>query len=221
MNQREALHDFHPIIAREGWALIAISFLGALLMQIWAGLAWAWPFWLLTLFMVQFFRDPKRTPPSKQNTALCAADGRVVAVRKCHDPYAQREALMISVFMNVLNAHSQRAPVDGVIIKAEYFRGAFLNAALDKASSSNERNALVIETDNGQCVTVVQVAGLIARRILCYAYLGDTLVRGQRYGFIRFGSRVDVYLPPNSQPRVAIGDKVKATSTILAELASS
>ncbi len=218
MNQRKTSHPSHPIIAREGWSLIAMSFLCALLTQLWAGLVWAWPLWLFTLFVIQFFRDPKRTSPIKQNVALCAADGRVVAVHTGHDPYAQREAWVVSVFMNVFNAHSQRAPVNGMIIKAEYFRGAFLNAALDKASSANERNALVIEMDNGERVTVVQVAGLIARRISCDVQLSDVLMRGQRYGFIRFGSRVDVYLPLNSQPSVAIGDKVKAASTILAEL---
>lgn len=221
MSHTDTLERYpHPIIAREGWPFIAASFLCALLTHVWTSLIWAWPFWLLTLFMVQFFRDPKRTLPPKRNVALCAADGRVVAVRKCHDPYAQREALMMSVFMNAFNAHAQRAPVDGTVIKAEYFRGVFLNAALDKASSANERNALVIEMDNGQRVTVVQIAGLIARRVLCYARPGDALMRGQRYGFIRFGSRVDIYLPPDSQPNIAIGDKVKATSTVLAELPS-
>ncbi|CCD30132.1 Phosphatidylserine decarboxylase [Candidatus Glomeribacter gigasporarum BEG34] len=221
MSDLKTSRKFHPIIAREGWLFIAISFICALLAQFWTRLAWAWPFWLVTLFMIQFFRDPKRAPPPKQNVALCVADGRVVAIRTCHDPYAQCEALLISVFMNLLNAHSQRAPVDGTVIKAEYFRGAFLNAALDKASSANERNALVIEMNNGERVTVVQIAGLIARRISCSVQPGDALARGQRYGFIRFGSRVDVYLPPQSRPGVAIGDKVQATSTILAELPSS
>src|SRR5260364_355790 len=121
------------------------------------------PFGLGLAFLVSdavhdpVFRDPKRAPPPKQNVALCVADGRVVAIRTCHDPYAQCEALLISVFMNLLNAHSQRAPVDGTVIKDEYFRGAFLNAALDKASSANERNALVIEMNNGERVTVVQI----------------------------------------------------------------
>ena len=167
---------------------------------------------------MQFFRDPARPIPTQPNAVLCPADGRIVAVETTHDPYANREALKISVFMNVFNVHSQRSPVDGAISKVEYFPGAYLNAAVDKASTENERNALVIETASGHTVTSVQIAGLIARRILCYVRSGEPLTRGQRYGFIRFGSRVDVYLPVGSRPRVSIGEKVSASSTILAEL---
>jgi phosphatidylserine decarboxylase len=141
-----------------------------------------------------------------------------VVVEKAEDPYAGREALKISVFMNVFNVHSNRAPVDGKIEQIQYFPGKFVNADLDKASLENERNALTIVAANGQLVTCVQVAGLIARRILCYAKVGDALTRGQRYGFIRFGSRVDVYLPLDARPKVSVGDKVAATETILAEL---
>ena len=120
--------------------------------------------------------------------------------------------------MNVFNVHSQRAPVTGTILRQEYSKGLFVNAAFDKASSDNERNALVIKLDNGVEISCVQVAGLIARRILSYVHPGERLTAGQRYGFIRFGSRVDVYLPTTARPKVAIGDKVKATSTVLAEL---
>ena len=134
------------------------------------------------------------------------------------DPYAERRALKISVFMNVFNVHSNRSPVDGEVLKVEYFPGKFFNAALDKASLENERNAMVIKVAGGHLITAVQVAGLIAKRILCYAQPGQSLARGERYGFIRFGSRVDVYLPLGSSPRVAIGDKVSATSTVLADL---
>jgi phosphatidylserine decarboxylase len=122
--------------------------------------------------------------------------------------------------MNVFNVHSNRSPVDGKIESVWYHPGSFLNAALDKASLENERNALWIKTAKGVDVTCVQIAGLVARRILCYVGKGDALARGQRYGFIRFGSRVDVYLPLGSKPKVAIGDKVSATETILAELAN-
>ncbi|GLR26816.1 hypothetical protein GCM10007875_19060 [Limnobacter litoralis] len=120
--------------------------------------------------------------------------------------------------MNVFNVHSNRIPVPGTVKSVDYFPGQFVNADLDKASTENERNAIVIETASGVLVTAVQVAGLVARRILCYAKAGDAVDKGQRYGFIRFGSRVDVYLPPESVPKVAIGDKVSASSTILAEL---
>jgi phosphatidylserine decarboxylase len=120
--------------------------------------------------------------------------------------------------MNVFNVHSNRAPVDGTVERVSYSPGKFVNADLDKASTENERNALVMQLSGGERIAVVQVAGLIARRILCYVKAGDALQRGQRYGFIRFGSRVDVYLPLSARPRVAVGDKVAATSTILAEL---
>jgi phosphatidylserine decarboxylase len=208
----------HPIIAREGWPFIAVAFVVALLVHAVAGFGWAWPFWLLTLFVVQFFRDPQRPVPQQPNAVLCPADGRIVAVESAHDPYANRDAMKISVFMNVFNVHSQRSPVDGAVTKVEYFPGAFLNAAIDKASLENERNAIVLQTAAGQTITAVQVAGLIARRILCYVRTGEPLARGQRYGFIRFGSRVDVYVPLGSKPRVSIGEKVHASSTILAEL---
>ena len=120
--------------------------------------------------------------------------------------------------MNVFNVHSNRSPVDGKVEKVQYFPGKFVNADLDKASIENERNAVVLTTHGGQTVTFVQVAGLIARRILCYIKTGDVLTRGQRYGFIRFGSRVDVYLPLSATVKVSIGDKVSATETILARL---
>lgn len=175
-------------------------------------------FWLLSLFVLQFFRDPARVAPDSDLAVLSPADGRIVAVEEVRDPYADRDALKISVFMNVFNVHSNRAPVKGTVLAVNYFPGKFFNAALDKASLENERNAMVMRTAQGHVVTAVQVAGLIAKRILCYANAGDSLYAGQRYGFIRFGSRVDVYLPPGSRPRVAIGDKVQATSTVLADL---
>lgn len=206
----------HPIIAREGWPFLAISVIVALIASVTLG-AWSLPFWLIALFVLQFFRDPGRLIPLDPKAVLSPADGRIVVVAKAHDPYANREALKISVFMNVFNVHSNRAPVDGKIEKVEYFPGKFVNADLDKASIENERNALVIKTSNGETVTCVQVAGLIARRILCYVNASDVLARGQRYGFIRFGSRVDVYLPLTARPLVVVGDKVSATETILAE----
>jgi phosphatidylserine decarboxylase len=209
----------HPIIAREGWPFIAIAAVVAILVQAIGGFGFAWIFWLIVIFVVQFFRDPARPIPAQPNAVLCPADGRIVAVETTQDPYAGREALKISVFMNVFNVHSQRSPVDGAITKVQYFPGAYLNAAVDKASTENERNAVVIQTAAGHTVTSVQIAGLIARRILCYVHVGEPLTRGQRYGFIRFGSRVDVYLPIGSRPRVSIGEKVSASSTVLAEFA--
>jgi phosphatidylserine decarboxylase len=206
----------HPLIAREGWPFLCFAVVLATLVTCLAG-AWSIPFWIIALFVLQFFRDPARTIPQKANAVLSPADGRIVVVEKTQDPYAGREALKISVFMNVFNVHSNRAPVDGKIDNVQYFPGKFVNADLDKASIENERNALTITAANGQIVTCVQVAGLIARRILCYVKPGDNLTRGQRYGFIRFGSRVDVYLPLTASPKVMVGDKVSATETILAE----
>ncbi len=209
----------HPIIAREGWPFIGIAAVVAILVQAIGGFGFAWLFWLIVIFVVQFFRDPPRPIPAQPNAVLCPADGRIVAIETTQDPYVGREALKISVFMNVFNVHSQRSPVDGAISKVQYFPGAYLNAAVDKASTENERNAIVIQTAAGHTVTSVQIAGLIARRILCYVHVGEPLKRGQHYGFIRFGSRVDVYLPIGSRPRVSIGEKVSASSTILAEFA--
>jgi len=210
-------HYPHPILAREGWPYIGAALVVALLVTVVGGW-WSIPFWLIALFVIQFFRDPPRRVPRMPGAVLSPADGRIVVVDKARDPYTQRDALKISVFMNVFNVHSNRSPVDGEITHLEYFPGKFVNADLDKASLENERNALVIRTPEGHIVTAVQVAGLVARRILCYVKAGDRLARGQRYGFIRFGSRVDVYLPTDAQPRVAIGDKVSATETVLADL---
>jgi phosphatidylserine decarboxylase len=208
----------HPILAKEGWPFIAIAFFVAVFASFFFGGFIAFLCWLALAFVLQFFRDPPRPVPTEAGIVLSPADGRIVKVEKVRDPYAERDALLISVFMNVFNVHSNRSSVDGVVRTAAYFPGKFVNADLDKASVENERNALVIDTRDGQTVTLVQVAGLIARRILCYVKPGDALTRGQRYGFIRFGSRVDVYLPVDAAPRVAPGDKVSATSTVLASL---
>lgn len=210
-------HYPHPIIAREGWPFIAGAFTAALLVQIFADWLWALPFWLIALFVLQFFRDPPRVIPDLAGAVLSPADGRIVTVEKVQDPYLTREALKVSVFMNVFNVHSNRSPVDGDIRDQWYFPGSFLNASLPKASLENERNALWIRADGGQDVTCVQIAGLIAKRIVCHVRPGEPLARGQRFGFIRFGSRVDVYLPPGTKINVSIGDKVYATRTVLAE----
>jgi len=206
----------HPLIAREGWPFLGIAVAVSLGVQFFLASMWALPCWAATLFILQFFRDPAREVPDDPRAVLAPADGRVVAVEKVRDPYLERDALKISVFMNVFNVHSNRAPVDGTVRKRWYHPGSFLNAALDKASLENERNALWLQTRTGEDVTCVQIAGLIARRILCYVGEGTVLERGQRYGFIRFGSRVDVYLPPDAEVQTAIGDKVYATESVLA-----
>ncbi len=209
----------HPIIAREGWAFAAASFALALAVQWLAGWFWALPLWCVFVFIVQFFRDPSRVAPDDPSVIVSPADGRLVAVERVEDPYLKRDALKFSVFMNVFNVHSNRSPVDGEVRETWYHAGRFLNAELAKASLENERQALWIRRADGNDITCVQVAGLIARRVLCYVHAGDRLMRGQRYGFIRFGSRVDLYLPLTAVPRASVGDKVHATTSVLAELA--
>jgi phosphatidylserine decarboxylase len=207
----------HPIIAKEGWFYLALATVVAVVATLLIGY-WSIFFWVIAVFVLQFFRDPGRTAPAGENLVLSPADGRIVAIETCRDPYAERDALKVSVFMNVFNVHSNRSPIDGRIESVKYFPGKFVNADLDKASTENERNAVVATVASGQQVTFVQVAGLIARRILCYVKPGDVLHRGQRYGFIRFGSRVDVYLPVTAHVKAALGDKVSACTSVLAEL---
>jgi len=207
----------YPLIAREGWPFLAASALAAAATTWFVGW-WSAPLWLAVAFIAQFFRDPPRSVPGDTRTVVSPADGRVVAVEAAADPYLKRQATKVSVFMNVFNVHSNRSPVDGEVSKVWYDAGSFFNAALDKASLENERNALWLRAHGGQDVTCVQIAGLIARRILCYAQPGDQLRRGERFGFIRFGSRVDVYLPPSARVTVELGQKVYAASTVLAEL---
>ena len=210
----------HPLIAREGWPFVGTALAAAVVVSALHWWVLAVLAWLALAFVVQFFRDPPRAAPTTPNAVLSPADGRIVKVEHTRDPYLERDALKISVFMNVFNVHSNRSPVDGRVVEAWYHAGSFLNAALDKASVENERSALHLRTPAGDDVTCVQIAGLIARRILCYAKAGDTLARGQRYGFIRFGSRVDVYVAPDAAPRVAVGDVVYATETVLAVLSA-
>lgn len=182
------------------------------------GWVWAIPFWLLFAFIAQFFRDPPRQIPAEPGAVLSPAHGKVVAITEVDDPYLKRRACRISIFMNVFCIHSNRTPVGGVVRGRWYYPGRFFNAALDKASSQNERNALWIRTANGIDVVVVQIAGLIARRILCYVEKGDPVQGGERYGFIRFGSRLDVLLPPSAVVKVKLGQWVQAGSEIIATI---
>ncbi len=187
------------------------------------GLLWEPLFWigaLLTAWCAYFFRDPQRVTPVDDRLVISPADGVVSAVGPAVPPrelgLGGDEMLRISVFMNVFSVHINRAPVRGRIVRIEHRQGSFLNAELDKASTENERNGLVIESPHGQ-VAVVQIAGLIARRILCWAEQGGSLSVGERFGLIRFGSRVDVYLPLNAKTRVAVGQTAIAGETVLAD----
>ena len=198
---------------------MAVTFLIAAVIHVAFGWPPALPFWLIALFVLQFFRDPSRPIPEDDELILAPADGRVIKVESARDDYANCDALKISIFMNVFNVHSNRSPVDATVRETKYFPGQFFNADLDKASEANERNALILERPDGRQITCVQVAGLIARRILCYVKAHDQLVRGSRFGFIRFGSRVDIYLPMDAQPRVSVGEKVSASRSVIASLA--
>jgi len=207
----------YPIIAKEGWLFLGISISTSLATSFWC-LKASIPLWIISLFILQFFRDPIRSIPQDRNLIVSAADGRIISIEKTIDPYKKRKAIKVSVFMNVFNVHSNKAPVSGQIINKWYFPGKFFNASLSKASLENERCALLIETKDKQLITCVQIAGLIARRILCYKEIGANLLKGERYGFIRFGSRVDLYLPENSRIKVTLGQKVKSCQSIIAEL---
>ncbi|MDO4936667.1 MAG: phosphatidylserine decarboxylase [Sutterellaceae bacterium] len=208
----------HPFFAREGWAFMGIALALAVVVQLFVGGIVASLFWILFLLVAQFFRDPAREMTRDADAVVAPVDGKVIKIEETVCPYTGEQTKMISIFMNVFNVHSQKTPVEGKIEKVEYFPGTFLNAALDKASEQNERNAVTVVTPDGYRVCFVQIAGLVARRILCYKLVGDIVKKGERYGFIRFGSRVDVYLPMQAQVCVAIGDKTTGVESVIARL---
>jgi len=209
----------YPIIAKEGWIYIIISLFISLYLSLFYPLI-SIPFWIISIFNIQFFRDPPRKISNKKNIVVSGADGKVIAIGETIDPYQKKKSIKVSVFMNVFNVHSNKAPVDGLILKKIYYPGKFLNAALSKDSQENERCAIIIQTKNSpkKNITCVQIAGLVARRILCYKNTGDKVVRGERYGFIKFGSRVDLYLPLKTSIKVQVGQTVKNGESIIAEL---
>ena len=176
----------------------------------------SWISFLLTCFVCWFFRDPERFVPKEKGALVSPADGKVIIVEKVtKGEYVETEALKVSIFMNVFNVHVNRVPFDGIIEKVEYTAGKFFNASLDKASEHNERNALTIKTATDLTYKVVQIAGLIARRIVCKVGEQDILRRGDRYGLIRFGSRLDLYLPCDTEIVISKGQKVEAGVSIL------
>jgi phosphatidylserine decarboxylase len=209
-------------VRREGYPFIAAFLVGAILL----GFLADWLFWIgliLTAWCVYFFRDPERVTPLDDDLVISPADGRVSAVTRVVPPAELQlgsvPMLRISVFMNVFDCHVNRSPMAGTIDRIVYSKGSFLNAELDKASTDNERNGMVIDTAHGE-VGVVQIAGLVARRILCFAEEGDRLETGGRFGLIRFGSRLDIFLPEGARPRVAVGQTAIAGETVIAEFNS-
>ncbi|MCT7375957.1 phosphatidylserine decarboxylase [Chelativorans salis] len=209
-------------IHREGYPFIAGFAVASLVL----GLIWEPLFWigmLLTAWCAFFFRDPPRVTPVDDRLVIAPADGSVSSVGPAVPPpelgLGSKEMLRISVFMNVFACHINRAPVRGRVSLIEHRPGRFLNADLDKASSENERNSLIIESPHGP-IPVVQIAGLVARRILCWAEAPGEIAVGERFGLIRFGSRVDVYLPEGARPRVAVGQIATGGETVIAEFGS-
>lgn len=174
---------------------------------------------LLTLFILYFFRNPERTVPADESTVVAPADGTVIVVERVPETPLGEEALKISIFMSVFNVHVNRVPFDGTVIDTFHHNGKFFDARDGRASCENERNGITLEIAGGVRIAFVQIAGLIARRIISYPLVGDLLVRGERYGLIRFGSRVDVYLPPEVEPLVKLGDNTVAGETVLARIA--
>ncbi len=176
-------------------------------------------FTLLTVFVLWFFRNPERFAPEAPSAVISPADGRIIVADEVkEDRYLKEKALKISVFMNVFNVHVNRVPYSGKVKDVIYNKGKFISANMDKASMDNEQNAVILDTGSGKRIMFVQIAGLIARRIVCYLKPGDTVEKGKRMGLIRFGSRVDVYLPSGSTLNVKIGDKVVAGETVLGYL---
>lgn len=211
---KEAMVPVH----RAGYPFIAIFFVATVLF------GWIWnPLYymglVLTAWCAYFFRDPERITPVNDDLVISPADGIVSHITRLAPPseleLGDQQMLRISVFMNVFNCHVNRVPQRGKILRKIYRAGSFLSAELDKASDENERNSLVLDAPHGE-IAVVQIAGLVARRIVCWAEIGEEMGAGERFGLIRFGSRLDVYLPKEAVPRIAIGQTMIAGETILA-----
>lgn len=203
-------------IAPEGYPFLFLCAFSSLIFAV----IGCWPVAVILLavtwFVGHFFRDPERVVPTGVNLAVSPADGNVIRIQPMPDPFTGEERTRISIFMNVLNVHVNRMPVAGKITAIAYHAGKFFNASWDKASSDNERCAYAVEGKEGS-FTVVQIAGLLARRIVCRVEEGEKLARGERFGMIRFGSRVDLYLPGDYVPTVTIGQGVMAGQSVVAK----
>lgn len=215
----DSLAPVHP----DGHKFVAIgAVLTLLFFMLWPPIGWLLAG--LTAWIVYFFRDPARVTPVRDGLVVSAADGRISSIDKVRPPpelgLGPEERIRVSTFLSVFDVHINRAPVTGRIVRSVYIPGAFLNAALDKASEENERRALVIETPSGAEIGVVQIAGLIARRIVTFSREGESVAAGQRFGLIRFGSRVDVFLPPGRSAIVSVGQRAIGGETVFADLKS-
>jgi len=220
----DTIADSLAPVHRDGHKFIAIGLVVTLLLfLVWSSLGWIAA--LITAWIIYFFRDPDRVTPLRDGLVIAPADGKVSLIETVRPPaelgLGDEERVRISIFLSVFDVHIQRAPVAGRIIRSLYIPGAFVNAALDKASEDNERRSIVIETATGVKVGVVQIAGLVARRIVTFAAEGDSLGVGERFGLIRFGSRVDTYLPVGAFPAVAVGQRAIGGETVLSDLKST
>ena len=223
MSLFDTLRNVIVPVHKEGYPFVA-AFFGASLVLGWLFEPLFWIGMVLTLWCAYFFRDPERVTPQDDDLVISPADGKVSSIRMEVPPeelYLGVEPMLrISIFMNVFDCHVNRSPMRGSVVNIAYREGSFLNAELDKASKDNERNGLVIETKQGR-IGVVQIAGLVARRILCWANPSQPLDAGERFGLIRFGSRLDVYLPTGAEPRVSLGQRAIAGETVIAEFNSA
>ncbi|MFN0218000.1 MAG: phosphatidylserine decarboxylase [Hyphomicrobium sp.] len=220
----DTIFDTLSPVHSDGHKFIAIGAAASLLFfLLYPPLGWVAA--LITGWIIYFFRDPPRVTPLRPGLVVSAADGRISSIESVTPPaelgLGPEPRTRISTFLSVFDVHINRAPVPGRIARSTYIPGAFLNAALDKASEDNERRAIVIETQDGAQIGVVQIAGLIARRIVTFSEIGDSIGVGQRFGLIRFGSRVDVYLTPGATPLVSVGQRAIGGETVFADLTSS
>ena len=217
------IHKKRYVIHPEGWKFAGILFVSSIILfYLSASILIAIIGFFLTFFVLWFFRDPNRNTPQNENLIISSADGKVCLIDEAYPPeelpIESQKMKRICVFMNVFNVHVNRSPVQGNVDHIVYKEGKFLNASLDKASDKNERSSLVLSTQNGTKIIVVQIAGLIARRILSFISPNMLLNQGERFGLIRFGSRVDIYLPLDAVEKCKVGDKVVAGESILASL---
>jgi phosphatidylserine decarboxylase len=222
-NLIDTITDSVVPVHNEGYKFLAVgAAVTLLLFWLWPPLAWLTA--LITAWIAYFFRDPPRVTPLREGLVVAPGDGRISAIERVRPPaelgLSDAPRVRISIFLSVFDVHINRAPVAGRITRSVYVPGSFLNAALDKASEENERRALVLTTAAGTEIAVVQIAGLIARRIVTFAKEGDSVGIGERFGLIRFGSRVDLYLPPEHGALVAVGQRAIGGETVLADLKS-
>ena len=213
------MQNRNQLIAREGYPFIALFGFVTLVFALLGWVILTLLFLFLTLFSTYFFRNPERVIPAGEDLLIAPADGKVIFVGEVQeDRYFKERVTKVSIFMSVFNVHINRVPCDGKVLDMYYNKGGFVNASYDKASESNEQSGILLETGSGTQILFVQIAGLIARRIVTYPVIGDLLQRGARYGLIRFGSRVDIYLPKNANVAVTLGERTVAGETILGTL---